>query len=204
MFLIVGLGNPGGQYQHTRHNVGFLVAERLCGRDGAAADKAQLGALVGKARVGGQPVVVAMPQGYMNRSGHPTASLRGYYKAEVDQVVVVHDDLDLPFGDVRVKKGGGHGGHNGLRDIQAQLGSGDFLRVRVGISRPPAGWDTADYVLAKWTADEQAGLDAIVDKACDAVSMVVEKGALAAMNQFNTKVSEPKPKAPRPAGGPTA
>ena len=186
MKLVLGLGNPGRKYAGTRHNVGFLVVDRLASRSGDSVTTKQFGALVGKALVGSRPAVLAKPQGYMNRSGQPAASLRGYYKLDNDEVIVVHDDLDLPFGEVRVKQGGGHGGHNGLRDLSRALG-GTYLRVRVGVGRPPQGWDPADYVLGKWTQVEQESLDTIVDQAADAVEAVARDGVGTAMNQFNVR-----------------
>ncbi|MEM6929250.1 MAG: aminoacyl-tRNA hydrolase, partial [Myxococcota bacterium] len=124
---------------------------------------------------------------FMNRSGHPAASLRGYYKVDRADVVVVHDEIDLPFGDVRVKVGGGHGGHNGLRDLVAHLGGADFARVRFGVGRPPAGWDVADYVLGKWSSAEQDTLEERVDHAAEVVEAVLADGPRAAMNQFNVR-----------------
>jgi peptidyl-tRNA hydrolase, PTH1 family len=144
---------------------------------------------VDSVRIGDDDVVLAKPQSFMNLSGQVGASLRGWYKVADEDVVVVHDDVDLPFGDVRVKKGGGHGGHNGLRDLVAKLGSGDFVRVRFGVGRPTAGWDTADYVLAPWSADEEARVPEIVDLAADAVEKVVALGPVRAMNDVNKAVS---------------
>ena len=123
MHLVLGLGNPGAKYRRTRHNAGFLVVDRLANRWGARLDRAQFGALVDRARVGGSDAILAKPQKFMNLSGQAATSLRGYYKVDSADVVVVHDDVDIPFGDVRVKAGGGHGGHNGLRDIQAKMGT---------------------------------------------------------------------------------
>ena len=186
MFLVLGLGNPGRKYASTRHNVGFLVVERLAERWNTSVDKKHFGALVGNALIGRTPATLAMPQSYMNLSGQPAASLRGFYKLDNDKIVVVHDDLDIPFGDVRVKTGGGHGGHNGLRDLNKCLGN-DYHRVRVGVSRPPEGWDTADYVLGKWSTEESQALADVVDDAADAVEAVLADGALAAMNHFNQR-----------------
>ena len=186
MHLVVGLGNPGRRYVATRHNVGFLVVDRLAHRAGDRVETKQFGAFVGKSLVGGAPCVLAKPQSYMNLSGQPTVSLRGYYKLDNEHVVVVHDEVDIPFGQVRVKRGGGAGGHNGVKDLVARLGA-DFVRIRVGVSRPPPEWDTADYVLSKWTDDEARELDAIVDRAADAVACVLREGTAAAMNQFNTR-----------------
>lgn len=186
MHLVVGLGNPGRKYAKTRHNAGFLVVDRLAERCGERVETKQLGSLVGRARLGGASAVLAKPQSFMNRSGQPVASLRGYFKVEQDDVVVVHDEVDLPFGRVRIKSGGGHGGHNGLRDLSRAIGK-DFTRVRVGVGRPPEGWDTADYVLGKWTPAESEALEEVVDLAADAVEAVLRDGALAAMNVYNTR-----------------
>lgn len=184
--LVLGLGNPGARYARTRHNAGFQVVDRVASRRGVSCDRKQLGALVARATVAGREVVLAQPQSFMNLSGQPGVSLRGFYKLTNAEVVVVHDDVDLPFGDVRVKKGGGHGGHNGLRDLIAKLGA-DFVRVRVGVGRPPEGWDTADFVLANFTAAEEAKLDEIFDGAADAVEGIAELGVDAAMQRANAR-----------------
>jgi peptidyl-tRNA hydrolase, PTH1 family len=187
MHLVVGLGNPGRKYENTRHNAGFLVVDRLGARWDSTCDKKQFGALVGSVRMGGQAAMLAKPQSFMNRSGQPVASLKGYFKAETEDIVVVHDDVDLPFGRVKVKIGGGHGGHNGLRDLAAKLGGNGFVRVRFGVSRPPPGWDTADYVLGRFTETETASLDDAIDRAADAVEAVLRDGPKDAMNSFNIK-----------------
>ena len=186
MFLVLGLGNPGRKHSQTRHNVGFLVADRLAERAGEQVDKKQLGALVAKVLVSNKPGVIAKPQSYMNLSGQPAASLKGFFKVENTDTIVVHDELDIPFGDVRVKVGGGHGGHNGIRDLNKHVGN-DTIRVRVGVGRPPEGWDTADYVLGKWSPAEASGLPTIVDDAADAVEAILRDGVMAAMNHFNTR-----------------
>lgn len=187
MFLILGLGNPGRRYDETRHNAGFLIADRLASRWGFSCDKAQFGALTGSGRVGQVPVVVAKPQAFMNLSGQPAVSLKGYYKVENEQIIAIHDDLDLDFGVVRVKLGGGHGGHNGLRDLNQKLGGNGYLRVRIGISRPPEGWDTADYVLGRWSDAERARLDEMVGLGADAVETILRDGASQAMSLFNAR-----------------
>lgn len=197
MNLVLGLGNPGKRYERTRHNAGFLVVDRLAERRGATVERRQLGSLVESVRIGDEPVVLAKPQTFMNLSGQAAASLRGYYKVADDDIVVVHDDVDLPFGDVRVKKGGGHGGHNGLRDLQAKLGNAGFVRVRFGVGRPPAGWDTADYVLAGFSEQEAGELPEVIDRAADAVEKVVTEGPVAAMNLLNTRPA--RPGAPSPS-----
>jgi PTH1 family peptidyl-tRNA hydrolase len=182
--LVVGLGNPGSRYARTRHNVGFQVVERLASRAGTSAERKLFGALVADAVVGGKKSLLALPQQFMNLSGQPTASIMGFYKVPVSEVVVVHDDMDLPFGRLRVRVGGGHGGHNGIRDIQRLVGN-DFVRVRVGVGRPPPPMEAADYVLATWTAEETPQLAAVVDAAADAVECVVREGPTKAMNTFN-------------------
>ncbi len=186
MWMVVGLGNPGRRYASTRHNVGFDVIENLANRWTITADSKQLGALVGVGRIGSDKALLARPQSFMNRSGEPVRSLMGYFKLELDKVVVVHDDLDLPHGRVQLKRGGGHGGHNGLRDIAKHAGS-DTLRVRVGIGRPPEGWATADYVLGKWSITEQGTIPSIVDRAADAIECLLREGLDGAMNQFNVR-----------------
>jgi peptidyl-tRNA hydrolase, PTH1 family len=185
--LVLGLGNPGRRYERTRHNAGFLVVDRLAARQGVAVERAQLGATVESVRLGDHPVVLAKPQSFMNLSGQPAASLRGWYKVENDHLVVVHDEVDLPFGDVRVKKGGGSGGHNGLKDLVEKLGTSEFVRVRVGVGRPPQGWDTADWVLAAFSPAEEEALPEIVDRAADAVVLVVERGVSHAMGEINRR-----------------
>ncbi|TNE86764.1 MAG: aminoacyl-tRNA hydrolase [Deltaproteobacteria bacterium] len=187
MHLVLGLGNPGRRYERTRHNVGFVVVDRLAERWGENIEKKQFGALVGSALIGRSPAVLCKPQSFMNLSGQPAASLKGFYKVQNEAIVVVHDELDLPFGEVRIKKGGGHAGHNGLRDLQQKLGGNDFIRIRVGITRPPQGWDVADYVLGKWSSSEESSLGEVVERACDAVEAVLADGVTAAMNTFNTR-----------------
>jgi len=201
MHLVVGLGNPGARYARTRHNAGFDVVERLASRAGVSVERKLYGALVGEGAVGGQKVMFALPQQFMNVSGQPVASILGFYKIALSDVVVVHDDMDLPFGRLRVRAGGGHGGHNGIRDIQRLCGN-DFPRVRFGVGRPPEGWDPADYVLGTWSSEEAAGLAAAVDRAADAVESIVSVGIEAAMNRHNP--TEPPKGKSRPAPTPSA
>ena len=191
MFMVVGLGNPGRRYVETRHNVGFAVIETLAQRWTIPADGKQLGALVGSGRVSNGKAMLVRPQSFMNRSGTPVRSLMGYYKLETDKVVVVHDDLDLPFGRVQIKRGGGHGGHNGLRDINKHAGP-EYARVRMGVGRPPEGWDTADYVLGKWSSSETNELESILGKGADAVESILRDGVDAAMNVVNVRKSAGK------------
>lgn len=184
MHLLVGLGNPGARYARTRHNVGFLVAERAAARAGVSIERKLFGALVGEGALAGQKVMFALPQQFMNVSGQAVASIVGFYKVSASEVVVAHDDMDLPFGRLRVRTGGGHGGHNGIRDLVRVLGP-DFVRVKVGVGRPPSGWDPADYVLAPWTSEEASRLDELVDQAAAAMESVVRDGVVKTMNLFN-------------------
>jgi PTH1 family peptidyl-tRNA hydrolase len=185
MFLLVGLGNPGARYVSTRHNVGFRVVERVAERAGGTVDKKAFGALVAEVSIAGRKVVVVEPQQFMNVSGQAVASLMGFYKLERSAVIVAHDDMDLPFGRLRLREGGGHGGHNGIRDIQRAIGGNDFPRLRVGVGRPPEGWDPADYVLGSWTSAESSQLAPVLDRAADAFESIVGLGLSRAMNQFN-------------------
>lgn len=184
MHLLVGLGNPGARYARTRHNVGFRVAERAAVRAGVPIERKLYGALVGEGTLAGKKVMFALPQQFMNVSGQAVASIVGFYKIPAAEVVVAHDDMDLPFGRLRVRSGGGHGGHNGIRDLIRVLGP-DFVRVKVGVGRPPAGWDPADYVLAPWTSEEASRLDDLVDQAAAAMESVVRDGVVKTMNLFN-------------------
>ncbi len=188
MHLVVGLGNPGGRYARTRHNVGFLAIERLAQRWSLAVERKLFGALAGDGVVAGQKALLAMPQQFMNLSGQATASLAGFYKVALDRLVVIHDDMDLPFGRLRLRLGGGHGGHNGIRDIQRLLGN-DFVRVRFGVGRPPPPMDPADYVLGAWSPQENGQLDTLLDTTADAVESVLRDGLPAAMNRFNQAAS---------------
>jgi PTH1 family peptidyl-tRNA hydrolase len=183
--LVVGLGNPGPGYAATRHNAGFLVvdllAERLGGRFKAHKGRAD----VVEGRLGGRTVVLAKPRSYMNESGGPVVAVARFYKVPVEQIVVVHDELDLPFGALRLKRGGGDGGHNGLRSLSAALGSREYARVRFGIGRPPGRQDPADFVLRPFAAAERKELGYLLDRAGDAVEALLGEGLEAAQNVFN-------------------
>jgi PTH1 family peptidyl-tRNA hydrolase len=188
LHLVVGLGNPGPAYRGNRHNVGFHVLDLLARRAGGRFTKHRARADVLEGRLGPLPaprVVLAEPRSYMNESGGPVAGLAGFYKVPVEQLVVVHDELDLPYGSLRLKRGGGDNGHNGLRSITKSLGSRDYLRVRFGIGRPPGRMDPADYVLRDFTPAERKDLDFHVDRAADAVERLVRDGLEAAQNAFN-------------------
>jgi PTH1 family peptidyl-tRNA hydrolase len=194
-WLIVGLGNPGAQYAGNRHNVGQMVLDLLAARAGAKLSRhPRAQAVVGEGRLGtlpgGRPgprVVVAKPSTYMNTSGGPVAALAKYYGIDAGHVVVVHDEVDIPFDTIKLKIGGGEGGHNGLRDITKALGTKDYVRVRVGVGRPPGRMDTADYVLRDFAGPERKDLPILLDDAADAVEMVLTEGLLAAQGRFHTR-----------------
>ena len=185
---MVGLGNPGPDYADTRHNVGAMVVDRLA--DGSPLrPHRRARADVADTRVGGIPgtrVVLARPRSYMNTSGGPVASLVNYFDVDLEHLVVVHDELDLPFESLRLKQGGGDNGHNGLRSLRQSLGTGDFVRVRVGIGRPPGRQDPSDYVLRRFSAEERRHLDLVVERAADATQTLVTEGLARAQNEFNT------------------
>jgi peptidyl-tRNA hydrolase, PTH1 family len=184
-WLVVGLGNPGQEYAATRHNAGFMVVELLAERLGASYWKDEGGARTAAVRLGEHEVVLVMPQTYVNLSGKSVAKLAAGYDLGPAQVLVVHDDLDLPVADVRVKRGGGHGGHNGLRSVNESLATGEYPRVRIGIGRPPGRMDPADYVLEPMRPAAAEELGAAIPTAADAVAYVVERGVDAAMREFN-------------------
>ncbi len=184
-FLVVGLGNPGPQYETTRHNVGFLVLDLLAERVGGKFKSHRSRADVVEGRLAGVPVVLAKPRSYMNESGGPVKAVAAFYKIPLERIVVVHDELDVPFGTLRVKRGGGDGGHNGLRSTSSALGSRDYARVRVGIGRPPGRQDPADYVLRPFGAGERKDLGFEIDRAADAVEMVLCDGVEATQNRVH-------------------
>jgi PTH1 family peptidyl-tRNA hydrolase len=187
MKIVVGLGNPGRKYERTRHNAGFMAVDELARAAGIALSQEKCHALLGKGAMGTEKVVLAEPQTYMNDSGRSVAALLKDSYASVADLIVLHDELDLAAGVVRVKTGGGHGGHNGLRSIIEYLGTADFVRVRIGIGRPVPGMDTADYVLSPFFAEEREAAAAAVVTAAEAARVIVSQGVTTAMNQFNQK-----------------
>jgi PTH1 family peptidyl-tRNA hydrolase len=184
-WLIAGLGNPGSEYARNRHNCGFMVADVLADRMGAPFKRDRSRARVAVGRLAGHPVTLAKPQTFMNLSGRPVAALRTFYKIPVEHIVVIHDELDIPFGTIRLKQGGGDNGHNGLRSVTAALGTRDYLRVRVGIGRPPGRMDPADFVLHDFSAAEREALPGVLERCADAVETLLKAGLAAAQNEFN-------------------
>ncbi len=184
--LVVGLGNPGENYARTRHNVGFMVADVLAARLGAKfkAHK-RSGAEISTGRLAGRPVVLAKPRCYMNESGRQVGPLAKFYSVPPADIVVLHDELDLDFGRIRLKLGGGEGGHNGLRSLAAALGTKDFHRVRIGIGRPPGRKDPAAFVLEPFNAAERAEVPTICEQAADATELLIELGLEPAQNRVH-------------------
>ena|GEM_PF-41468 len=191
--LVVGLGNPGPEYEHTRHNAGFRVVEIIAEQLGSRLRAVKgVRALAAEARDGDVRVILAEPTTFMNLSGEAVGALCRYYKVELDDIVVVHDDLDLPLGAVRLKRGGGDGGHNGLKHITRALGSGNYARVRIGIGRPPGRQDTADYVLEPFAKRERDEAEIAIREAADAVLLVVREGVEAAQRHHHAPPERPK------------
>jgi PTH1 family peptidyl-tRNA hydrolase len=200
MKLIVGLGNPGSEYTRTRHNAGFMVVDRLVGKHAAGAiPKARFSAAVVEGSVGSEKCLFIKPTTYMNRSGQSVAEAVSFYKVDMaSDLLVLVDDLYIPLGNIRIRAGGGTAGHNGLADIQRALGSDVYPRLRIGIDPKPAMMHQADYVLSRFTDEDQAKLGPALDRAAQATEVFITKGLTPAMNQFNTDPDRVKPE--RPAG----
>jgi len=204
MWLIVGLGNPGREYASHRHNVGFMAVDELARRVRADAFREKFSGVYAKAEIAGEPAILLKPMTYMNESGRSVQPAMAFFKVPPAQMLVLHDELDIAFGELRLKLGGGHAGHNGLRSIMASAGTGEFGRLRIGIGRPPPGFrgEVADYVLSSFDAIERAMLPDLLTKASDSVIDVCRRGLSAAMNARNTRPKPPKkPKAEAPAKG---
>jgi PTH1 family peptidyl-tRNA hydrolase len=193
-WLVAGLGNPGSKYERNRHNIGFRVVEELARKAGFSAWKAAVkGAEVATGMVGRTKVVLVKPQEFMNLSGFAVQRALAFHTIAIEKLIVVHDEIDLDFGIVRIKNGGGHGGHNGLRSIMEQLGEGGFARVRMGVGRdpnkPPGSKDAAAWVLGDFPKAHEAVLAAVISAGCDDVEAIVDKGVVPAMNQHNARSS---------------
>ncbi|URM95859.1 aminoacyl-tRNA hydrolase [Actinomadura madurae] len=185
LWLVVGLGNPGPSYAKNRHNAGFMVLDVLAARAGGRFKSHRARADVLEGRRAGVRAVLAKPRSFMNDSGGPVKGLLDFYKVPVERLVVVHDELDIPFGAVRLKQGGGDNGHNGLRSITRSLGAKDYLRVRFGVGRPPGRMDAAAFVLKDFSAAERKDLGLEVDRTADAVEALLSEGLAAAQNVFH-------------------
>jgi PTH1 family peptidyl-tRNA hydrolase len=186
-WIVVGLGNPGPKYERTRHNAGVLVIRELLERTGRTLKNHKSGAAIAECEIAGEKVVLARLSSYMNESGRPLGALCKFFKTPAERLVVVHDELDVPFGEVRIKLGGGTAGHNGVKSVGQHLGTKDFIRVRVGVSRPRSQGDAIDYVLNEFSGTERKELPDIVSTAADAVEAILADGPERAMNTINTR-----------------
>lgn len=190
MYIIVGLGNPGKEYNNTRHNIGFDVIDKLAEQENIDVLEKKHKAVIGKGYVAGQKCILAKPHTFMNLSGESVRELIDYYKVdEKDALIVISDDISLDVGQLRIRKKGSAGGHNGLKNIIAHLGHDTFVRVKMGVGEKPKGWDLADYVLGHFTADERKVEDEAASRAADAIRMIIAEDADVAMNEFNRKVN---------------
>lgn len=187
MFLVVGLGNPGPRYAGTRHNFGFLALDVLASHLRAESFREKFSGLVTKISLDSGEVVLLKPQTFMNLSGQSVRPAVTFFKVQVSQVIVLHDELDLPLGEMRIKLGGGHAGHNGLRSLLEHLGTPDFLRIRLGIGRPPPAYEVSDYVLSRFDGGDQPLISEVCHRAVSAVEDVMKLGSVAAMNRHNPR-----------------
>ena len=188
MYIIVGLGNPTKEYMHTRHNVGFDTIDAIAEKYRISVTEKKHKALIGKGYIEGQKVILAKPQTYMNLSGESVRELIDYYKAdETQELIVIYDDISLSPGQLRIRKKGSAGGHNGIKNIIAHLGHDTFMRIKVGVGEKPAGYDLADYVLGHFSKDDRAIMEDAFKEATEAVKMMITDGPDAAMNAFNKK-----------------
>ena len=185
MIAIIGLGNPGREYNWTRHNIGFEVIGKLAYDNNINMNKEKYKAIVGEGRIGNEKVLLIQPLTYMNLSGETLIDIYKYYKVDLDNIIVIYDDIDLDVGKLRIRKKGSAGTHNGMRSIVKCLGSGDFPRVRVGVSKPMKGQDLADFVLSRFRKEEQADLEIGLEKAYKAVEAMIKENVDIAMNKYN-------------------
>lgn len=188
MYLIAGLGNPGKQYERTRHNMGFDTIDELVDRHRIPGSGIQHKAMYGKGMIAGEKVILAKPLTYMNLSGDSIREFINYYKMDPEtELIVIYDDIDLEPGQIRIRKKGSAGGHNGMKSIISQIGTQNFYRVKVGVGAKPAGWDLADYVLGRFSTKEREEVDKAIEEAADAVEVILGEGIDAAMNKYNAK-----------------
>lgn len=187
MKLIVGLGNPGLQYDGTRHNIGFEAIDKLADSHRISVNRSKFKALVGEGTIGGEKVVLMKPQTYMNLSGEAIAACKSWYKIAPEDIIIMYDDVSLDVGDIRIRKSGSSGGHNGMKSIIAHLSTDVFPRVKIGVGQKPAGWDLADYVLGKFSDEDKKILEPRLKVICDAVETMVKRDVDTAMNNYNGK-----------------
>lgn len=188
MYIIVGLGNPKKEYENTRHNIGFDVIDKLAEQENISVLEKKHKAIIGKGYVAGQKCILAKPQTYMNLSGESVRELIDYYKVdETAELIVISDDISLDVGQLRIRKKGSAGGHNGLKNIIAHLGHDQFMRIKMGVGEKPKGYDLADYVLGHFSKDERVIMDKAAERAADAIRMIITEDVDAAMNEYNRK-----------------
>lgn len=185
--LVVGLGNPGQQYQNTRHNVGFMVVDAIAQSSGFTLGRRTGDLVYGSGRIGNANIYLAKPLAYMNKSGVPTQMLAHRLGIDFQEMLVIHDDIDLVFGRIKIKKKGGSGGHNGIKSLKTAFGGGDFTRLRIGVGRPNSEANVTRHVLGRFSSSEKEHLGAVIETARDAVMAIIDQGAAKAMNQFNGK-----------------
>ena len=191
MYIIAGLGNPKKEYENTRHNIGFDVIEELAEQENIGVLEKKHKAVIGKGYIEGQKVILAKPQTYMNLSGESVRELIDYYKVdETGNLIVISDDISLAPGQIRIRKKGSAGGHNGLKNIISHLGHDNFIRIRMGVGEKPRGYDLADYVLGHFNREERELMDEAAKKACDAIRLIINEDADAAMNRYNSKAAQ--------------
>lgn len=191
MYIIVGLGNPEKKYDHTRHNIGFAAIDRLADAIGIDVIEKKPNVVIGKGIIEGQKCILAKPLTYMNLSGEAVRYLVDYYKIDpTSELIILSDDISLDVGNLRIRKKGSAGGHNGLKNIIAHLGTEEFVRIRLGVGEKPKGWDLADYVLGRFSAPEEKVLEETCDRAADAIRTIITRGPDAAMNDFNSAKKE--------------
>ncbi len=188
MYIIAGLGNPGSKYEKTRHNMGFDVIDELVEEYNVPGAGVKFDAMYGKGRIAGEKVILVKPLSFMNLSGGPIRAMCDYFKVDPEsELIVVYDDIDLEPGQLRIRKKGSAGGHNGMKDIIQKLGTQNFVRVKVGVGAKPKGWDLADYVLGRFSKEERTHIDEAIEKAAKAVAVIIQDGPDAAMNEYNRK-----------------
>jgi len=183
--LLVGLGNPGRKYSRTRHNVGFMVADRIAENFSINLNSKKFDTEFGKGQINGNNVIIAKPMAYMNRSGPPVLNLAKYYNILIEDLLVIHDDIDLDFERIKIKSKGGHGGHKGIKSLIDAFGSGDFSRIRIGVGRPEVQMDVSDHVLGKFSSGEKKFLDRFIERSGEAAVNVLCEGIIKGMNRFN-------------------
>ena len=193
MFVIAGLGNPGKKYENTRHNMGFLVIDKLAEKNDIKVNKIKHKALVGDGFISGQKALLVKPQTYMNLSGESLGQVVGYYGVELENVIVIYDDFDLETGTLRIRKKGSAGSHNGMKSVIQHLGSGDFPRIRIGIGKS-GGLDWKDFVLGRVSGSDKDAIASVIDRAADAVMCILEKGIDRAMNEYNVRAKQSEEK----------